>query len=110
MYDGIEHLYTLDSCIGRGAFGEVFRGTIRATGEPVAIKRMLRRVEDPLVVERFDREARLLARVDSPYVVRYIDHGTDREGRPCLVIEWLEGEDLARRQQQRPLAARIRDA
>ena len=105
MYDGIEHLYTLDSCIGRGAFGEVFRGTIRATGEPVAIKRMLRRVEDPLVVERFDREARLLARVDSPYVVRYIDHGTDREGRPCLVIEWLEGEDLARRQQQRPLAA-----
>jgi tetratricopeptide (TPR) repeat protein/tRNA A-37 threonylcarbamoyl transferase component Bud32 len=103
--DGIEQLYALEKCIGRGAFGEVYRGSVRATGQPVAIKRMLHRVEDPLVVERFDREARLLARVDSPYVVRYVDHGTDREGRPCLVIEWLEGVDLAAQQNTTPLSA-----
>jgi hypothetical protein len=103
--DGIEQLYALEKCIGRGAFGEVYRGVIRATGEPVAIKRMLRRVEDPLVVERFDREARLLARVESPFVVRYVDHGTDREGRPCLVIEWLEGVDLQEQQNAEPLTA-----
>ncbi|MEI8257955.1 MAG: protein kinase, partial [Deltaproteobacteria bacterium] len=103
--DGIEQRYALETCIGRGAFGEVFRGRDRETGQAVAVKRMLQPVAETLIAERFDREARLLLRVDSPYVVRCLAYGHDREGRPCLVLEWLEGVDLARQQHDAPLAS-----
>ena len=60
--DGIEQRYALETCIGRGAFGEVFRGRDRETGQAVAVKRMLQPVAETLIAERFDREARLLRR------------------------------------------------
>ena len=60
--------------------------------------------DNPLVVERFEREARLLARLESPHVVRFIAYGNDPHGRPCIALEWLEGEDLAKRLRTRPLS------
>lgn len=92
----IEDRFVLEAAVARGAFGEVLRGTERATGRPVAIKRLLAGAGDPVAVERFELEARLLAKVDSPHVVRYVAHGCDATGRPCLVLEWLEGVDLHR--------------
>jgi predicted ATPase len=63
----------------------------------VAIKRIVERGEDPAEVERFLQEARLIAQVSSPHVVRYIADGVDSQGCPCLVLEWLQGESLADR-------------
>ncbi|MFO0592937.1 MAG: protein kinase [Polyangiaceae bacterium] len=99
----IESRFTLENRVGRGGSGEVFRGLDRETGATVAVKRLSANAEDPLVVDRFWREARLLAQVAHPNVVEYVAHGVDERGRPCLVVEWLEGEDLAHRQRRRRL-------
>jgi tetratricopeptide (TPR) repeat protein len=98
----IHDLFALGERIGRGAWGDVLRARDLATGEVVAVKRMHSRIDDPDAGERFRREARLLASVESPYVVGYRGFGED-EGRPCLVVEWLDGEDLARRKRRAPL-------
>src|SRR6185436_6031390 len=48
--------------------------------------------------ERFEREAKLAARVDSEFIVDVIDAGVDEEtGTPFFVMELLHGEDLSRR-------------
>jgi len=104
--DSISTRFSVEVLVGRGSFGEVFRGQDRTTGDTVAIKRLAAHHTDPIVGERFEREAQMLARIQSPHVVRYVAHGPDDEGRQCLVLEWLEGEDLAARQQRSPLSHR----
>lgn len=100
----VESRFSIEAAVGRGAAGEILRGIDRATGRPVAVKRLhARHDEEPSQVERFRREARLLAQIDDPHVVRYVAHGADRLGRPCLVVEWLDGEDVARRQRRQRL-------
>jgi eukaryotic-like serine/threonine-protein kinase len=99
----IEAHFSLEARVGRGASGDVHRAKDRETGALVAVKRLLPIHDDAAALERFRREARLLALVDDPHVVRYVAHGVDAEGRPCLVVEWLEGEDLAHRKRREPL-------
>src|SRR5688500_16860298 len=71
--------------VARGAFGEVYRGLDRATGQEVAIKRLHTHLSDAASLERFEREARILSSTESPYLVRYLAHGLDAEARHCLV-------------------------
>jgi eukaryotic-like serine/threonine-protein kinase len=80
----IESRFSLEARIGRGASGDVLRATDRETGRTVAVKRLLVMHDEPTLVDRFRREARLLAQIDDPHVVRYVAHGTDTSGRPCL--------------------------
>ena len=100
----IESRFSLEARIGRGGSGDVHRAFDRATGLTVAVKRLLAAGDEPTLVDRFRREARLLAQIDDPHVVRYVAHGVDHLGRPCLVVEWLDGEDLGRRQKRRRLS------
>jgi len=93
----IESRFVLHDLIGRGASGDVHRATDRETGSVVAVKRLAAGGDEPILVDRFRREAKLLAQIDHPNVVRYVAHGVDSRGRLCLVVEWLAGEDLARR-------------
>jgi tetratricopeptide (TPR) repeat protein/tRNA A-37 threonylcarbamoyl transferase component Bud32 len=95
--------FELEERVGKGAFGEVYRARDLVTGEVVAVKRLHEHMDDQVTLERFEREARMLARIESPHVVGYVAHGPDDEGRPCIALEWLDGEDLARRQRARPL-------
>ncbi|HVY48120.1 MAG TPA: serine/threonine-protein kinase, partial [Minicystis sp.] len=95
--------FRLERRVGRGAFGEVFRAVDGATGELVAVKRLLES-HDETAGDRFDREARILAEVESPHVVRFVAYGRDADGRRCLALEWLDGDDLARRQRRAPLS------
>ena len=66
--------------------------------------------EDPAWVERFEREAQLLARVSDPGIVQIFDVGSAEEG-VYYVAELVEGESLAQRLRRGPLppaeAARI---
>ena len=101
----IQGRFSLEARIGRGAFGDVYRAVDRETGALVAVKRLHQNLDEPVSAERFQREARMLARVYHPHVVRYVAHGPDDDGRKCIVVEWLEGHDLADRMKRRRVSA-----
>ena len=91
----VEDPYRLLELIGEGGAGRVHRAVHRLTGEVVALK--LLREHEPRGLERFAREARILAEIGHPHVVRYVAHGVAASGEPYLAMEWLEGESLAAR-------------
>jgi serine/threonine protein kinase len=88
--------YRLDSLLGAGGMGEVYRAENTAFGRVVAIK-MLREeyVGDAEVVDRFKREAQAANLVRHPNVVDILDIGQADDGTPFIVQEFLLGEDLA---------------
>jgi tetratricopeptide (TPR) repeat protein len=69
----------------------------------VALKVFAAEGRDAEKLDRFVREARLLSDVDSPHVVRYVAHGVEPDGSAFLAVEWLEGEDLAKRSKRETL-------
>jgi tetratricopeptide (TPR) repeat protein len=75
--------------------GSIYRARDRLTGERVAVKMLLGGGKQHY--ERFVREARLLAELKHPTIVRYIAHGPTPSGDPFLAMEWLEGENLSQR-------------
>jgi eukaryotic-like serine/threonine-protein kinase len=87
--------FEIERRAGVGGMGAVYRALDRETGEVVAVK-VLRDcgAED---IERFTREAQVLAGLSHPSVVRYVAHGVDGDGAPYLAMEWLEGENLDER-------------
>ena len=87
--------YEFERLIGVGGMGEVHLARQVTLNRPVAIK-FLRKppVESSdAYVARFHREVELMARVSHPNVVMIIDSG-DVDGRPYLVMEYVEGGDL----------------
>jgi serine/threonine protein kinase len=106
----LEVRFTLDRVVARGGSGVVFRGTQLALGCPVAIKLLAvseheGHVSPRRFVEAFEREARIVATLRHPAVVRVIDSGvTDAAGepRPFVVFEWIEGETLEAHLHARP--------
>ncbi len=88
--------YAVGEIIGRGAMGEVYRGWEQGTDRPVAIKFLSAALtEDVSAVERFFREADIATRVESKHIVKVLDRGVAEGGSPFLVMELLEGADLA---------------
>ena len=94
--------FQLQRLAGAGGMGEVFEARYLDSGQRVAVKVLRVAQSDQLV--RFEREARLLAEFDHPNIVRYIEHAVTPLGQPYLVMEWLDGEDLATRLRSRPLS------
>ena len=82
--------------------GTVFRAMDRLHRNVVALKILHGR--DDVDVERFMREAAILAELDHPGIVRYVAHGLTETGEHYLAMEWIEGEDLAARIARRPLS------
>lgn len=93
--------FELERLAGRGGMGAVWRARDLQTGEPVAVKILLQRDEGQ--VARFEREARLLSELRHPGIARHVAHGVTEHGRYYLVMEWLEGENLAERIARGPL-------
>lgn len=84
----------LDKLLGKGGMGSVWVGTHLGLDIPVAVKFMTGSAEAAL--SRFQREARAAAQIRSSNVVKIHDYGID-QGLPYIVMELLEGEDLAAR-------------
>lgn len=83
--------YSVGEQIGEGGMGVVYGGVHRQLGRPVAIKRLPHAVaEDPRMSERFEHEARLLARLDHPHIVPVYDY-VRQQGEHLLVMERLDG-------------------
>jgi len=86
--------YEISAELGRGAMGAVFRGRHQASGREVAIKTLLAgRDATPVQRQRFLREARALAALDHPHVVRLLEAG-EHQGVPFLVMEFQPGGSL----------------
>jgi len=87
--------FELKSEAGTGGMGTVYQAIDRRTGAVVALKVL--QVRTATETARFDQEARLLAELSHPGIVRYFDRGTAPHGSPFIVMEWLEGETLEER-------------
>jgi eukaryotic-like serine/threonine-protein kinase len=95
--------YELHALIGEGAFGRVYRGRDRRLARPVAVKVIKPWwAEDSAWVQRFQREAQLLARISDPGIVQIYDIGHAASG-PYYVAELVDGESLAERLRRGPL-------
>lgn len=84
--------------------GTVCKAYDRATGEVVGLKVL--RTRPGADVQRFRREAQLLSKLSHPAIVRHLTHGTSPKGSFYLVMEWLDGEDLATRLAREGLSVR----
>src|SRR5262245_2990449 len=90
--------FELKRLAGYGGMSEVYRAHDRVTGEAVAVKVLLEGGHQDQ--GRFEREARALAGLQHPRIVRYLAHGVTPSGEPYLAMEWLEGEDVQSRLKQ----------
>ena len=89
--------YRIERLLGEGGMGFVFEATHLQLGHRVALKVLNSAVmADKEVVERFLREGRALARLSGEHIARVSDVGTLVTGEPYMVMEFLEGRDLAR--------------
>jgi eukaryotic-like serine/threonine-protein kinase len=93
--------FTIERLAGAGGMGEVYLARDRRTGAPAALK--LLHAQRPEHEKRFAREARVLAELNHPGVVRYLAHGITPDGRPYLAMEWVDGESLSDRLARGPL-------
>jgi serine/threonine-protein kinase len=90
--------YSIERLIGEGGMGAVFSATQLAVQRRVAVKILLPTVtDDASVVERFHREATLVAQVARAGVPQIIDFDRDPMAGPFVVMELLAGESLADR-------------
>jgi serine/threonine-protein kinase len=88
--------YRIEHCLGGGGMASVYRATHIGLDQPVAVKIVAAEIrERPGIVSRFMREARAATRLKGEHVVRVFDVGTADDGAPYLVMELLEGKDLA---------------
>ncbi|MFO0587713.1 MAG: protein kinase [Polyangiaceae bacterium] len=93
--------YRLERPLAEGGMGEVWRAFHEKLEIPVAVKRMAPALAASASARaRFEREAKAAAKLSSPHVVEVFDYGVEDDA-PYIVMELLEGEDLASRLDER---------
>jgi tRNA A-37 threonylcarbamoyl transferase component Bud32 len=94
--------YRLRGRLGRGGMGEVYEAVHVEIPRRFAVK-VLRAeyASDAQMLERFRREAKAAATLNSDHIVQVLDFGHADDGSPYLAMELLEGTDLRRLLQQR---------
>lgn len=86
--------YRLNNKLGQGGMGTVYHATQLSLDRPVAIKVMTRRLsKNPMMIQRFEREAGALAKLNHPNLVSIIERGS-AEGVYFFVMELIEGPSL----------------
>ncbi len=88
--------YVVHELLARGGMGAVYKGVHLELGRAVAVKVLSSAyAREEEAVKRFQREARTAGRIDHPNIVAILDLGRLGSGEPYLVMELLEGVDLA---------------
>jgi eukaryotic-like serine/threonine-protein kinase len=89
--------YRVERVLGHGGMGVVVAAMHTELDQRVALKFLLSEaMTHPDVVARFSREAKAAASIHSEHVARVIDVGSLPSGAPYVVMEYMDGEDLAR--------------
>ena len=105
--------YQIMEPLGRGAQGTTYRGIDRASGDEVAIKVLsIKGMPDWKGFELFERECRVLARLEHPGIPRFLDHyASEESGDYFLVMGLAAGRSLhaRRREGERFDELRLRD-
>jgi serine/threonine protein kinase/thioredoxin-like negative regulator of GroEL len=92
--------YRIVEKLGQGGMATVFKAYHPALDRYVAIKVMHTAfMEDPSFLARFQREARIVAKLDHPHIVPIYDYA-EHQGYPYLVMRFVEGETLKGRMQR----------
>ena len=90
--------YRLEELIGKGGMGEVYLA-VRIDGahhQKVALKLVRPGLDSEHIMRRFLVERQILAQLDHPNIARLWDGGVTADGRPYLVMEYVEGTPLIR--------------
>src|SRR6266536_286696 len=87
--------YVIEEVLGEGGMATVYRARHKLVDRPCAIKVMNPGLSrDPVVRERFRREAKAAQKLAHPNIIEIVDQGETDDGTPYLVMELLEGESL----------------
>ncbi|MFH2008525.1 MAG: protein kinase [bacterium] len=94
----LDSRYQIDRKLGEGGMGCVYLARHVRTGRPCALKLLPAEAAlDASSVRRFEREAQVLGALGHPGIVGVHDFSETPDGRPFLVMDYLEGEDLSQR-------------
>ncbi|MBY0548859.1 MAG: serine/threonine protein kinase [Candidatus Obscuribacterales bacterium] len=94
----IDGRYNIVSRVSSGGWGEVFLARHIGLNKNVAIKILhLNLISDPERVKRFQAEAESASRLKHKNIVSVHDYGLTQDGRPFIVMEFLEGQSLTDR-------------
>ncbi|HEX9331902.1 MAG TPA: bifunctional serine/threonine-protein kinase/formylglycine-generating enzyme family protein [Anaerolineales bacterium] len=86
----------IEKLLARGGMAEVYLGMHLTLERPVAVKLLHSHIEeDPSLLERFHREAKVVAGLRHPNIVQIFDFDTTTDGHPYIVMEYLKGPTLA---------------
>ena len=89
--------YCLETMVGEGAMGAVYRARQTTLGTTLAIKVLHSQLAgEPLFAARFLREAQAASRVDHPSSMRVIDFGEEPDGLLYIAMEYVDGKTLAK--------------
>ncbi|PRP95413.1 Serine/threonine-protein kinase Pkn1 [Enhygromyxa salina] len=91
----VDERYRIESLLGAGGMGTVYKATQLDTGATVALKLMLPKLAAELSARRrFEREAQAILRMDHENCVKILDYGERPPHTPYLVMEFLDGAVL----------------
>jgi eukaryotic-like serine/threonine-protein kinase len=94
--------YEIQSVIGAGGMGEVYKARDTRLDRVVAIKILRADIAGPDFRERFAREAKVISQLDHPHICTVFDVGHE-DGIDFLVMQYLDGETLAARLASGPI-------
>ncbi|MGV3661514.1 MAG: serine/threonine-protein kinase [Prosthecobacter sp.] len=97
LLQGLIPGYTIERLLGQGGMGAVYQGLHLNLDRRVAIKIISNRLDerDASYGERFKNEARAMAKLHHPGIVGVYDHGQTPDGTLYIVMEYVEGTDVA---------------
>lgn len=102
--------YAIQNLLGSGGMGAVYLASRadKTYNKLVAIKVIHKGIESDRIIQRFRRERQIVASLDHPNIARLLDGGATEDGRPYIVMEYVEGIAIDTWCDQRKLNTRQR--